>query len=413
MQETGTMPVMDAPSLDTVSGVVHIPFKRLLAEPHEMFREARRLGPLVGFRTGAVLAIRAADVRATLTDPRVRQSGAEFLELAGISSGPFHDFARETMLLSHGPDHARRRAPLSRAFAFPLMDALRPQIRETARSLVAGWKGEVELRDQFSARLPAETIARILGLPDGDIERFTALVYAMSPGLTLGTRTDEFAAIDAATEELAAYVDWLLADRRTSPRDDFLSGYVARVDAAGNLSGSETIIQIVTVILGGSDTTRAAMTAMVSLLLEHPEQWHSVCADPARAGGAVAEALRFEPSVGSIGVIPLEPLQIGGLTIPQGMPLGLSTMSAMRDETLYADPDRFDISRKDHPRLHLVFGGGPHRCLGEALARAELEEGLIALTQTWPGLRLAGPRARMIGAGGIRSVTRLKVAPRR
>lgn len=411
MQEGSHVSTTDGPSLDPQSGLVQIPFKRLLSEPHAMFRDARRLGPLVGFRTGAVLAIRAEDVRATLTDPRVRQSGAEFLALAGVSSGPFHDFAQQTMLLSHGPDHARRRAPLARAFAFPLMDALRPQIRETARLLVVGWKGEVELRDEFSARLPAETIARILGLPDSDIERFTALVYAMSSGLTLGTRAEEFVAIDAATEELTQYVDRLLANRRTAPRDDFLSGYVARVDAAGNLSASEAIIQIVTVILGGSDTTRAAMTSMVSLLLEHPEQWASVCAEPGRAAGAVAEALRFEPSVGSVGVIPLEPIEIGGLTIPQGMPLGLSTLSAMRDETLYADPDRFDIGRKDHPRLHLVFGGGPHRCLGEALARAELEEGLIALTQAWPGLRLAGSPARMIGVGGIRSVTKLNVAP--
>ena len=101
------------------------------------------------------------------------------------------------------------------------------------------------------------------------------------------------------------------------------------------------------------------------------------------------------------------------MVIPAYRVLSLSMMSAMRDEALYADPDRFDIRRTDHPRLHLVFGGGPHRCLGEALARAELEEGLIALTQAWPGLTRKGPAVRMTGIGGIRSASSLTVVPSR
>ncbi len=103
-------------------------------------------------------------------------------------------------------------------------------------------------------------------------------------------------------------------------------------------------------------------------------------ADP----GAVAEALRFEPAVGSFPRFALADIPLEGAVLPAGALLSISTLSAMRDPALYADPDVFDIRRSDHPRWHPVFGGGAHRCLGEALARIELEEGLRALSAGSP-----------------------------
>ncbi|MEE4347371.1 MAG: cytochrome P450 [Paracoccaceae bacterium] len=406
-------PAPDAPFLIPESGLVRIPFKSLMADPHGMFRAARALGPVAGFSDGSAMLLRAADVQGMFGDPRIRQIGVEGMQAAGVAEGPFLGWARETLLLSHGRDHVRRRTPLARAFAYPLMNTLRPSIRRAAHRLIADWTpGEtVDLRDSFAAQLPARTIAEILGAPEEDVPDFTALVYRMTKGLAFGTLPDQFDDIHQAASELHDYVDGLLADRRAHPRDDFLSAYVARVDADGDLSPSEIIAQIVTVIIGGADTTRAAMTALVSLLMDHRAQWDLVCADPEMAAGAVAEGLRYEPSIGSIPVFTLEPIEASGVVIPAYRVLSLSMMSAMRDEALYSDPDRFDITRTDHPRLHLVFGGGPHRCLGEALARAELEEGLIALTQAWPNLRRTGPAVRMSGMGGIRTASPLTVVP--
>jgi cytochrome P450 family 103 len=95
--------------------------------------------------------------------------------------------------------------------------------------------------------------------------------------------------------------------------------------------------------------------------------------------------------------------------LPGNAVVALSTMSAMRDPDLYDDPDRFNIHRSNHPRWHLVFGGGPHRCLGEALARAELEEGLLALASRIPQLQLAGDPPRMLGHFGIRRISGMPV----
>jgi cytochrome P450 family 103 len=126
--------------------------------------------------------------------------------------------------------------------------------------------------------------------------------------------------------------------------------------------------------------------------------------------GAVAEAMRYEPSVGSIPRFTVEEIEVDGYLVPRNAILSVSTLSAMRDESLYADPDRFDMTRADHPRRHLVFGGGVHRCLGESLAKAELEEGLAAITARTPGLRVVGEPPRLIGHSGIRRMTGMNVA---
>ncbi|MEJ0039252.1 MAG: cytochrome P450 [Gammaproteobacteria bacterium] len=97
--------------------------------------------------------------------------------------------------------------------------------------------------------------------------------------------------------------------------------------------------------------------------------WSAVCLYPALIPGAVAECLRYEPSVGSFPRITLDDIEIGGRIVPRNRVLSLSTLSAMRDPELYADADSFNIRRIDHPRKHPVFGFGVHRCLGEVASR--------------------------------------------
>jgi hypothetical protein len=118
----------------------------------------------------------------------------------------------------------------------------------------------------------------------------------------------------------------------------------------------------------------------------------------------VLEALRYEPSVGSFPRITLEDIEIDGWTVPRNRILSMSTLSALRDASLYRDPDRFDISRTDHPKRSMVFGAGSHRCLGETLALAELEEALSVLVERLPNVELVGDIPLVQGSGGIRRV---------
>jgi len=389
----------------------NVPATELEERPHEIFRRLRPTTPLLRRDDGGYIAIRAGDVERLMTDPRTRQSEIEFPTSRGVTDGPLFSFFRHSMLFTNGPDHRRRRAPVSRAFAVKLITELRPRIRAVADRLIerVDARKQMSLLDEYAALIPASIISEILGIPEDDIPRFTRWVYSMARSITPSFAREDVPEIVDAARELMAYVADLLASRRASPRDDFLTSYVQAVDAEENLSPEETLTQIMTVILGGSDTTRAAMTIQVALLLQHRAQWDAVCSDLSLIPGAVAESLRYEPSVGSVPRFTLEEIDIDGYIVPRDRMLALSTLSAMRDPAIYADPDRFDIRRVDHPRKHLVFGNGSHRCLGEALAKAELEEGLAALAARVPQLHVLGELPRVRGYGGIRQISNMTV----
>jgi cytochrome P450 len=385
-----------------------VPAEMFSPDPHRGFEQLRPRTGLIELG-GMPLAIRHADVVRLMDDARTRQIETEALEAQGIRAGALHRFYANSLLVSNPPAHARRRTPLARSFAHRLIETWRPRIRALANELIDLWPqtGEVEFVSAFASPLPSRLIAQILGAPEQDAPRFSAEVYAMSRGLG-AFKPSLFPSIEAGAEALTAYVAGLLAARRAAPRDDVLSDYVANVDAAGMLSEAETLIQIVTLIIAGSDTTRFGLTAMLDLLLRHPEQWQALCADRALIAPAVREALRYEPPVGSMGRVVIEPLTIDGVTLPPGTPLGVSILSAQRDEAVYASPQRFDIRRIDHPRWSVSFGGGPHRCLGEALARAEMEEALAVLRERVPRLALVEAPA-LKGHIGIRGVTPMRL----
>jgi cytochrome P450 len=316
------------------------------------------------------------------------------------------------MLFTNGPDHRRRRAPMSRTFAAKLVEEMRPRIRAVAEQIIdeAEPQGGMNFLDRFCSLIPARMISDILGIQEADIPRFTTWVYSMSRAINSSFSMDQIGEIEQAAQQLTQYVRELLENRRASPQTDFLSRFVKAVEEEGTLTPMETLVQVVSVILAGSDTTRTALAIQTDLLLKHPEQWQAVCADSALVPGAVLEAMRYEPSVGSIPRFTVEEIEIDGFLAPRNAILSLSTLSAMRDESLYSDPDRFDITRVDHPKRHLVFGGGVHRCLGEALAKAELEEGLAAITSRAPNLRVVGEPPALIGHSGIRRMTGMEVA---
>ncbi|HVJ44240.1 MAG TPA: cytochrome P450 [Dongiaceae bacterium] len=389
-----------------------ISIDELEADPHGLFRRHRPLTPIVAHEAGGHLVLRAKDVERLAKDIRLRATETELPRLRGIVDGPLLETFENSMLTSNGVVHRRRRAPFTRAFAARLIAEMRPHIRQTAETLIDAFyeDGTTDLVGGYTALLPARTISDLLGLPHADIPHFTQLVYEVSRVFSFTFTADEIPALQAAAQKLADYVQGTLEDRRRRPRDDFLSAVLAATDQNDELSSLEVIVQIVTLIVGGTDTTRVAGAMQASLLLQHPAQWDAVCSEPTLVPAAVSEALRYEPSVASLARFVLEDVDLDGYTLPADTFVRLSTMSAMRDERIYDNPDVFDISRNVEMRGHLVFGGGPHRCIGEALARIELEEGLAALTQRIPQLRLAGDAPRPRGHVGIRRIGRMPVA---
>lgn len=393
-------------------GVPTLTLAELEADPHGVFRTWRPRLPLVGHEIAGFLVLRARDVDLLMRDPRAQATETLYPETRGIPAGTLFDIFAHGMLTANGAVHRRRRSPFTRTFAARMIEGLRPQIRATAESLVRDVlaDGEVDLVERYTALIPAQTIADILGLPRGDIPRFTRLAYEVSRVLSFTFGPEDIPDLEAAAVALQDYVRAVLEVRRSSPQDDFLSRFLAEADAAGELTPQEVVVQLVQMIIGGADTTRVAGAMQVALLLQHPEQWAAVSRDLGLIPAAVAESLRYEPSVGSAGRLAREEIHLDGHVVPAGSMILLSTLSALRDEAVYAHPDRFDIGRTDLPRLHPIFGGGAHRCIGEALARIELEEGLGALMRLAPGLRLTGAMPLIQGHSGIRRIDALRVA---
>ena len=146
-------------------------------------------------------------------------------------------------------------------------------------------------------------------------------------------------------------------------------------------------------LLAGFETTVNAIGNGVRALLTNHEQWQLLVQDPSRAAAVVEEVLRFDPPVQQTARVLLsssDPVELAGVTVPPGQWVVLMLAAANRDPAVFADPDRFDITRANAAD-HLAFSGGIHYCLGAALARMELAAAFRALAIRFPQLRLAGP----------------------
>jgi len=372
---------------------------------HEYVRAAAAQGPVVRDRHGIFITFSLAHMQQLVDPALTRQMETETMAIQGIASGPVYDLFRNSMLFSNAPDHGKRRAPLARSFAVPLIRRLREEIRTLAEDLVEEHlgAGDIEFRDAIGGQLAARTIAMVLGVPRDDLPFITRLVYSAIRALSVRS-PQVIAEASQDLNRLNDYVADLLQDHRRSRSDDFLASYLERTSETG-LEDIEIRTQIVTLLLAGSDTTRGALTSTMSQLMQAPEQWQLLCSAPSsRLQGAVSEGLRFDPVIGALIRVAAQDLLFEGVAIPEGSLIGPLVVAALRDPDVYRFPDRFDITRSDHPKWHPVFGAGEHRCLGEALARAELEEALGALCRLAPKSELTGPPPELRGLGATRTV---------
>jgi hypothetical protein len=377
---------------------------------HDFMAAARAQGPFAKDEFGIVSAFSARHLNLFSDERWTRQIEREGMLLSGVTQGPMFDFISNSLLFQNGQRHRDMRGPLVRTFAHKVIAGMRPAIRARAEAMVKALvgQGEVDFVAGFAGPFPAGVIAAILGVPEEDAPRFTAHVYSAIRGLSL-VSPDIRAESDADLTHLTDYVEGLLDARRDRGPRDFMADYLDRM-AEGPLDAVEIRTQMVTLVMAGADTTRGGLASTLSQLLQNPDQWALVTDYPDKwLPGAVAEGLRYDPVIGSLPRIVTDPREVDGVLFPAGAVVATSMLTALRDPEVYSDPDRFDITRSDHPRLHPVFGSGPHRCLGEALARIELEEGIGAMARHAPHVAPTGPPLRMRGYGAVRQISDLRV----
>ena len=183
---------------------------------------------------------------------------------------------------------------------------------------------------------------------------------------------------------MRVYGEALVADRRAQPGDDLLSTVVA-----GGLSDAELGAFFSLLFTAGSETTRNSIAGGVLAFMESPEEWGRLRSDRSLLASAVEEILRWTSATAYNRRTATRDVELGGVTISAGEKTTHWYPSANRDETVFANPDRFDVGRD--PNLHLAFGHGIHHCLGAPLARMEIAVMLEALLDHCAGLRAARP----------------------
>jgi cytochrome P450 len=178
-----------------------------------------------------------------------------------------------------------------------------------------------------------------------------------------------------------------VADRRADPKDDVISKLVtAEVD--GQRLDDEHVYGFLRLLLpAGAETTYRLLGNLLFGLLTNPSQLEEVVADRSLLAPAIEETLRWEAPVQVVAREPTTDVEVAGYALPAGTQMTLCLGSANRDETVFEDPDRFDIHRAN-AREHLAFAEGPHRCLGEHLARAETLAAMNALLDRLTALEL-------------------------
>ncbi|MFJ9709990.1 cytochrome P450 [Streptomyces sp. NPDC101234] len=339
------------------------------------------------------LVTRYEDVRAALADPRLAKDWVTHMtpEDFDINVDPVQAYLDQHMLNLDPPDHTRLRRLVVKAFTPRRTAGLRPRILDITAGLVdamADGPDETELIEAFAFPLSVTVICELIGIPVGDRESFREWSDTLLS--SRGTREETRAAAVAMYE----YFTHLVAERRRSPADDLLSALIAARDSGDSLTEHELLSMMFLLLVAGHETMLNLIAGGVLALLTHPAELRRLRDDPALLPSAVEELLRYaNPLNHATERFTLEPVTIGGATIPAKEWVMLATSSANRDPSRFAEADRLDVGRD--AAGHVGFGHGIHYCLGAPLARIEGEIAFGALLSRFPALALAVPESSL------------------
>ncbi|MGC7094314.1 cytochrome P450 [Amycolatopsis lurida] len=354
-------------------------------DPPPQLRELQREAPMTRIKLwdGSTpwLVTRYADQRAVLTDPRV---SADMMHPTYPRQAPGR--ATLSFIGMDDPEHARLRRMVGSAFAVKKVAAMRPmvqQIVDDALDEFLGGPKPADLVEGFALPVPSLVICELLDVPYSDHGFFQDNSKTMiNRNSTPEQRTE-------ASGNLARYLGGLLMSKMDKPGDDLLSRLCERIKAE-ELSVEQATAMAVLLLIAGHETTANMIALSTLLLLRNPDQLKLLreSDDPTVATRAVEEMLRYlNITHGGRRRVALEDLEVAGQLVRAGEGLVLPNEIANRDAEAFPDPDRLDITRE--ARHHVAFGFGVHQCLGQPLARLELEVVYRTLYRRAPELALA------------------------
>jgi cytochrome P450 len=341
----------------------------------------------------AAMVLRYSDTREVLMSPDVsadrRKPGFPYVSDANrVNRG-----SRATLETLDPPEHGEQRGMLAKYLTQKRVRNYRPFIEETVDRLIDDMEAAGQAADfvsQFAEMVPASAISRLLGLPYEDIPFFIDRVRVWMDNA--GDPVD----IKQAMDDITVYFDTLIDERAGSDANDLISRMIREELATGHIARQQFLLTLHLLITAGFDTTANTLALGMIMLLQDRGQWGELVEDTERrlVPGAVEEMLRYTSVAHNTPMrLAMADLPIGHTVIPAGKAILAPNMGANHDPEYWDQPEKFDIHRD--ARSHLAFSAGRHQCLGQQLARLELQVALERLPKRLPKLRLASDVAAL------------------
>ncbi len=381
---------MASPVSDLTLPVIPVLMDQSRSDRHALLRDTAKDSWLARNEIGYTV-LTYESVMGILRDKRWHSATGLVAQMQGISDDAFLGRRRVSILNAEGEVHVRLRRLVAPAFSPRSADRLRPFMRDVVNSLVDPFAstGNAEVVRDICEPYPIPIICELLGAPKEDWKLFSRLASDVLR-IFSGNLVEDMPIIVAAQQELEEYTKGLIAERRNKPADDLITDLIAAEESGDKLSTDELVMMVEAVIVGGTDTTRNQLGLALALFAEHPDQWEILRNNPDLAQRAVEEVMRFSGAVSGTIRFASEDIEYNGVLFPKGTFMSTSMSTGNYDSSVFPQPETFDITREPVGQPHLSLGAGIHYCLGASLARAELQESFVVLSQRLPNLALNG-----------------------
>ncbi len=385
------------------------------ADPHASYTRMRDLRrPYYYAPEDTWMLTRYADVRALALDDTMLRSVEGLVSpeeqralqiKGGMHDMPYHErYVQQNMLDIEGEKHDRQRKLVFRDFTPALVERQRPYIQSLVDRLLGPLieAGRFDFVNDFAAHVPGHVIGHILGVPEADSPQLRRWSEHVVRYYNVGRTAVQKQQAETAVREFHAYLSDMIAQRHKRPTDDLMSRLVEH-EKAGRTDADETISLAMLILMAGHGSTIDVLGSGLHSLLRFPDQHQRLRSDPGLMRSAVHEMFRFESPLPYFHRFSTTEAVVAGQSFPRGTRFGLLYGAANRDPEQFERAHQFDVGRQ--PVRHIAFGGGAHFCLGNHLARLDMEIIFTALNQRLrqialveqpiykPGLSVRGPQA--------------------
>ncbi|MGB0843472.1 MAG: cytochrome P450 [Alphaproteobacteria bacterium] len=353
------------------------------ANPYPTYAALRQLDKPVYFAAVDMWMLSRYDDIAQITqDPKMVRSLVGHCDEAELKQRqiqanwhdmPYHERVVQSSLLdSDGPTHKRLRKLVLNTFTRNSITELKPYVESLIKRLLEKQHDNVsfDFVEQVAEEVPGHVIGRLLGVPEADVPQLREWSHTIVGYFDVDRTMEKKQKAETATKEFYQYLQDMREERRKKPKDDLVSRMIA-ADQGGIYSDDEFVSVCMLLLMAGHGSTTDVLGTGLHTLIQHPDSMNVLRNHPSKMQNALQEMFRFEPPLPFFHRHTLRDVEIRGHSFEAGTTFGILYASANRDSSQFVDPDKFEIDR--FPNRHLAFGQGAHFCLGNFLARQNME----------------------------------------